>query len=98
MTHFVAKFRDLNDSFITFGSIEYDKKSFQIYKLSQYSWQKKVKEGAMHKDLIDIKTYSFFYFPLLCIKYDGIHDIYYLFNKFVVFKHENDRHFWNDWE
>lgn len=52
----------------------------------------------MHKDLIDIKTYSFFCFPLLCIKYDGIHDIYYLFNKFVVFKHENDRDFWNDWE
>ena len=46
MTHFVAKFHDLNDSFITFGSIEYDKKFFKIYKLSQYSWQKKVKEGV----------------------------------------------------
>ena len=60
--------------------------------------RKKWKKVLMHKDLIDIKTYSFFCFPLLCIKYDGIHDIYYLFNKFVVFKHENDRDFWNDWE
>ncbi len=45
-----------------------------------------------------IKIISFLKKPVLSIKYDGIHDQYWLFNKFKIFQIENDRDFWNDWE
>lgn len=52
----------------------------------------------MARNLIDIRTYTLFKFPILSIRYDGLNDVYYLFNKFVICKRENDRDFWNDWE
>ena len=55
-------------------------------------------EKSMTKELINIKTHKIGCFPLLSIKHDGLHDIYFLFNKIIIFKKENDRNFWNDWE
>ena len=52
----------------------------------------------MVKTLRKIKVYKLGQFPLLSIKYDGLHDVYFLFDKFVILKRENDRDFWNDWE
>ena len=50
------------------------------------------------ENYVKIKNYKFFGVSLLSIKYDGLHDIYFLFDKFKIFKTENDRDFWNDWE
>ena len=36
--------------------------------------------------------------PLLSIYYDGLHDVYRLFNKFTICKIEHDRDFWNEWD
>lgn len=52
----------------------------------------------MIKTLKEIKVYKLGQIPLLSIKYDGLHDVYFLFDKFVILKRENDRDFWNDWE
>ena len=52
----------------------------------------------MIKTLKEIKVYKLGQIPLLSIKYDGLHDVYVLFDKFVILKRENDRDFWNDWE
>lgn len=46
----------------------------------------------------EIKKYKIFGLILLSIKFDDIHDQYWLFDKFKIFQKENDRHFWNDWE
>jgi len=46
----------------------------------------------------EIKKYKIFGLVLLSIKYDGIHDQYWLFERYKIFQKENDRDFWNDWE
>lgn len=46
----------------------------------------------------EIKKYRIFGLVLLSIKYDGIHDQYWLFERYKIFQKENDRDFWNDWE
>ena len=52
----------------------------------------------MISNFIEIKSYKLFNFPLLSIRYDGLNDVFYLFDKIIVLKKENDRNFWNDWE
>ena len=37
-------------------------------------------------------------YKILKIIYDGLYDKYMLFGKFCIYKTENDRDFWNDWE
>lgn len=45
-----------------------------------------------------IKEFKLLRIPLLTICYDGLYDNYLLFGKFIVYRKENDRDFWNDWE
>ena len=45
-----------------------------------------------------IKKFKLFNFTIMRISYDGIHDQYWLFDKYKIFQKENDRDFWNDWE
>ncbi len=45
-----------------------------------------------------INKIIFFKFTILTVKYDGLHDYYYLFDKVLIFKTENNRDFWNDFE
>ncbi len=45
-----------------------------------------------------IKSFKLIGVPLLNIYYDGLHDNYLLFNSIPIWKRENDRDFWNDWE
>lgn len=45
-----------------------------------------------------IKSIKIFNFVFISIRFDGLNDVYYLFDKFRVYETENDRYFWNDWE
>lgn len=45
-----------------------------------------------------IKSYKIFGIVFLSIYFDGLCDNYLLFDTLLVFKNENNRDFWNDWE
>ena len=45
-----------------------------------------------------IKSFKIFGITILNICFDGLYDNYLLFNVIPIFKTENDRHFWNEWE
>lgn len=45
-----------------------------------------------------IKSVKLLGIVFLSIYYDGLHDNYLLFNCIPIYKQENDRSFWNDWE
>ena len=45
-----------------------------------------------------IKIFKIFGIPVLSIRYNGLFDVYRLFDKWVIYYRENDRYFWDDWE
>ena len=48
----------------------------------------------MKKIIKEIKIKKFIF---LRVVFDGLCDNYMLFGRINIFKTENDRHFWNDW-
>ena len=45
-----------------------------------------------------IKTFKIFKTTVLTVRYNGLFDVYRLFDKWVIYQREYDRYFWDDWE